>query len=352
MFKIIITTFFLSLLTLCGCNNNNATSPIDEPNNSSEMPIDVREMLEKYTYSEDERSMDDINLVYSPTPAFLMDTSYDVYAVTFLWGHLFNASTESPNTTDWSGSLWVNGVSIVNTVHTISFEEGQDYLIEDSLEYSESWISYTGWDFDGISFLVFMKRGIIYVIEPTLHFETTPMNLEFSFDQLVNLFAFYLIDNQNAVAVHARKLWPHGCSRGYITGEWVKNDIGGDNGHFMGVWFDINHQPTELLSGNFWTEEDGGKLFHGSVSGYVTDEVIAEVWGTWAYDDPRLCPLCGSGHGYYIGVFKYINGDGDGLLKGVFGDYSQDITALSLPMTGIWQERCIYTDIEPLPFLE
>ncbi len=351
MKKIIFSTIILFSLLLSGCDKN-STSPSNELENSSEMPVNVKEMLEQYTYSDYGALPDNINLVYNPTPEILTDTSYDVYAVTFLWGHLFNATVDPPVTTDWSGSLWVNGVSIVNAIHTICFENDQDYLVEDSLEYSESWVSYTDWDFDGISFLVFMKRGIIYIIEPTLNFETEPITLSFSFDQLVNFYAYYMIDNQNALAVHARKLWPDGCPGGYIEGEWIKEDLGGDKGYFMGVWSDIDNQPTGLLSGNFWTEEDGEKLFQGSVSGYYTDEVIADVWGTWLYDDPSLCPLCGTRHGLYEGYFEYINGSRGGILKGEFGDYNLDVTELNMPMTGLWQEHCIHVDYEPLPVIE
>jgi hypothetical protein len=131
------------------------------------------------------------------------------------------------------------------------------------------------------------------------------------------------------------------CEEGTMVGDWIRDDIGGETGTFYGTWYDQSGEPTGLFNGQFWTISNGVRLFYGSVSGYITDQVIAEMFGSWFYDDPRMCPMCGTGHGQFRGIFFRLAEphSGIGLLKGEFG-YADDVMNDTLPLTGSWKWYC------------
>jgi hypothetical protein len=101
-----------------------------------------------------------------------------------------------------------------------------------------------------------------------------------------------------------------------------------------------NHDTTGYFNGEFWINDDGTREFSGHVSGYYTDQVIAEFNGRWFYDDFRMCPMCGAGHGGFLGRFEMVDGQGRGRIRGVFGDYTDPPEKLALPLKGIWQTSC------------
>jgi hypothetical protein len=273
--------------------------------------------------------------------ASLTDTSYDVYAVTFLWGTFFPPTTDvAPPPTDWSGKLWINAEAFIGVHAVIDFEPGQDAVIDEDQPSLAAWRSITENDFDGLSFLVFVKRGILYFAAPWLTYETEPIKLEFTLDRLEKLDAFYHVAPWSGVAVHARKLRPNHCRHGILEGRWVKADNTGSEGHFDGIWADANGQPIGPVAGRFWTTDDGQHLLEGVVSGGTTTQVIMYLEGVWEYDDYRMCPMCGTGHGKFIGRFKMADGDGGGKFGGEFGDWSIDAAQLVMPFKGRWRFDC------------
>ena len=197
-------------------------------------------------------------------------------------------------------------------------------------------------DFDGISFLVFLKRGVVYITPPILTFETAPITLHFDFSELVKLNALYQLEHGNALAVHARKIWPPRCPGGFIEGRWIREDNTGSHGRFEGVWMNYKGEPEGYLNGAFWTNNDGRREFDGWVSGYYTDHIIAELKGTWWYGDPSLCVTCGQGHGWFHGHFVYANGTNrGGKVAGEFGHFlTPTVDQAALPLRGIWHELC------------
>jgi len=342
MKKIIFLLPILLLLLAFGCsrNDNAPIKPVDNPPQSSEMPDLVRNLLNQNTFSyDDSAGIESLSADFNPPSLF--DTSYDIYAVAFLWGHLFNLSGTLPAiTTDWTGSLYINGVANIAITRAISFERGQDSLLPRISPAMVEWISITNGDFDGIACLIFLKRGVVYVMAPTLHFATPPLNLEFSFDKLEKLSAYYVVDSTNAVAVQARRIYPRVCPEGIMIGEWIKVSNAGDSGFIKGEWLDQNSEPRGVFAGVFWTTADGQRPFYGWVSGQNTTQIIAYMRGIWLYDDPRDCPLCGTGHGRYKGIFKYASEPGIGIVEGEFGDYSLPPGSLVLPLKGVWKTIC------------
>jgi hypothetical protein len=309
------------------------------------VPEEVQQLLDTYVLPDDALSPE-LELVDPESfPPDLSDTSWNVYAVTFLWGRLYNACTSEAAATVWDGTLSANGEIVVYPAVTIGFEHGQDSLVPVTTPSTAGWGSSTAFgDFDGISFLVFYKRGLFYLVEPTLKFETLPFTLELTFDELEKYSAFFEVAHCNAVAVHARRLRPHVCAKGLLSGEWVKDEAFGGSGHFQGWWQDHNGNPIGHYNGRFWTSDDFSRQFEGSVSGLVTDEVIANFKGHWWYDDPSLCPVCGEGFGRFAGRIYYLNSPDlanthVGVMKGTFG-WREDYTSVKYPMNGVWYLKC------------
>lgn len=265
---------------------------------------------------------------------------WDVYAVTFLWGQFFGIPTNVAAKTDWTGNLSVNGVADIKVFHKIDFEANQDYLIDNDNPAMSEWVSITNGDFDGLSFIVMIKRNIDYFAPLYLAFDTEPFQLRLPIEKLRMFKAFYQADNNNGVAVFAHKIWYNHCPSGMMKGKWIKEDIAGQKGRFEGIWLDNSqNEPAGIYVGRFWTAEDGNRYMEGSVSGYITDQVIAYLKGRWFYDDLSLCPVCGSGHGKFHGRFEFADRDGWGYFSGSFG-WGTSVDALVLPMEGVWKKRC------------
>jgi hypothetical protein len=331
------------ILVLGGCSDR-ATAPdqaeIATPL-ATEVPAEVQKLLDTYTMLEDGNSTDPRIAYLDPIPTELID-SCDIFAVTFLWGDLFNNPGHIPDTTDWSGILSLSAEGVVYVRYMIDFEPGQDSVLPFSTPTTAAWISYTCMDFDGLSFLIFIKRNVPYATPPVLTFETGPFTLQLDYWQLFNFAAFYPIDNTKGVAVHSRKIWINSCPGGLIKGEWIKDPVDPSTGRFEGVWTDYKGEPVGIMSGTFWTNNDGRGEFVGALSGYITDEVIAELKGRWFYDNYQLSPMRCHDHGVFCGRYKYLNENRTGTIRGIFGDYAtpDDVVQAKLPMLGVWHDDC------------
>lgn len=268
--------------------------------------------------------------------------NYDLYSVTLLWGELFNDlyNTPTPPSTslDWSGQVSVNGVVVIDVVYEIDFEPGEDSVLTDDTPSQTAWVSQAG-DLDGISMLVYYDRDVEYFVAPTFSIGTEQIDLKFNFGELQSHASLHHVSNTQAMVVVAKRIWSADCASGSIIGEWVRDDIGGQTGTFNGIWYKGVDVPAGYFSGEFEKTNSGVGVFTGSVSGYVTDQVIYEFKGTWIYDDPSLCPLCGTGHGRYWGVYSDLNGNIVGVLKGEFG-YATTVEDNHLPLQGVWREFC------------
>jgi len=340
MRKILLPLLCLAVLA-AGCTREpTGPAPAASGNDhSAPVPAAIQALLDQHAVDPD----GPLPVIDSPQDGIpsLSDTSYDVYAVTFLWGTFFPPPSDvAPPPTDWSGKLSINAEAFIAVRAKIDFEPGQDAVIEEDQPNLAAWRSITANDFDGLSFLVFYKRGIYYFVAPTLLFETAPIKLEFYVEQLAKLDAFFPTDPWSGVAVHARKLFPHHCPHGVLGGQWIKDDNTGSQGRFDGLWADAMGRMIGPVAGHFWTTDAGERLLEGVVSGGVTAQVIIFLEGTWEYDDMRMCPLCGGGHGKFRGRFKMADGDGGGRFGGEFGDWSLFPDDVTMPFAGRWRFDC------------
>jgi hypothetical protein len=304
------------------------------------MPAEVQELGTAYSLGDNGQLPDWAATPLNFAAPNLWDTSYDIYAVTYLWGHFLNVSSANETATDWGGSLSVNGAAIVCPIFAISFEAGQDSVLPKTLPYKTEWASITSRDFDGIAFLIFLKRGVESFAAPWLTFDTPPFKLDLPFEKLVRLIAYYKVDDNNGVAIFARQIKPLICKEGLLKGEWTKVANNPDSGYFSGVWMDDSGNPTGVYAGRYWTTNDGCRLMEGWVSGYMTTQIIARMKGIWWYDDPRDCILCGEGYGRFKGRVAFVNSHESGIFEGEFGDGSLPPDDKVMPMTGKWRLIC------------
>ncbi|MBU0982751.1 MAG: hypothetical protein KKA42_02705 [candidate division Zixibacteria bacterium] len=129
------------------------------------------------------------------------------------------------------------------------------------------------------------------------------------------------------------------CDAGSLDGFWVRDDISGNSGYLSGLWLDTDGDTTGVFSGSFSTAENGFRYFYGNVSGVLTTQIIATVFGVFYYDDPSLCPVCGAGHGGFKGFFIRDNEAGVGVMQGEFG-WGLSPEDNNLPLTGTWTWYC------------
>jgi hypothetical protein len=197
------------------------------------------------------------------------------------------------------------------------------------------WVSLTSGDFDGLHFIIRLPKSSPAATPVAITFATTPFTLQMTAKQMVWFSAYYQISNTSGIAIHSQQI--NTQAHGLMEGHWIKATIAGDSGSFNGLWLDQSGNPTGVFSGIFWTQNDGQRLFSGNVSGNPTAQIIAYIHGSWYYDDPRDCALCGSGHGKFSGYFKYASSVADvGIIGGEFGDLSLPPNQLDLPLSGFW----------------
>lgn len=327
-------------LMVAGCSDQ-STSP-DTPQNvqtaDQNVPAQIQTLLDLYA-NDQGAVLPEVALGpdYANIPN-INDTSYDVYSVTLLWGEFFNASA-STAPTDWSGKMWVNGVADIGILTTIDFEIGEDSIIATDVPSEAVWVSQTHHDFDGISFLVFLKHGITYVAEPRLYIETGPFTKDFGFGQLEQYAAFFVVDDQNGIGILSRRIKHIFCPSGTITGTWTKDENTGNSGSLSGLWYDGQGGCIASYAGKFWSDNDGSRHIQGYISGCLLTVVLGEFEGTWMYDDPTMCPMCGEGHGVFKARYKLYD-DHYGYFVGEFGSYGIPLTERELPIRGFWKELC------------
>ena len=336
---VLLTAFFLA-----GCAQEKS-SPVSSENNTpqiEEIPSDVSILLDQYAVEEEIDISEIAQLPADFDNSMLSDSMYDFYIVTFLWGKLSHTSPPTDLITDWSGSLSVNGPSKVFALLPINFEHNEDSLIPEDQPFGEMWASSTQNDFDGILFLVLYDKITPTFAPQILTFDTNPIELQFDFQQLIHMQAFYQIDSINSVAVHSQKIRPIVCPEGHFAGSWIKADSSQSHGSFEGLWFSHSGDTVGYLNGSFWTNEEGHGLLAGEVSGYYSDQVIIELYGTWFYDDYRLCPICGMGHGQFKGHFSFLENDVVGYFKGEFGNFELPPNDQIMPFHGRWHFNCAH----------
>jgi hypothetical protein len=335
---IIVVASVLFLAQGCGQKEDSITNSVNNPIDPANPPTEVVRLLDNYSAG-DEFDIAEIMTAPEGSDDYINDSIYDAYIVTFLWGKLTNDASMPNLPTVWDGSLWINGPSEVRLLHTIDFEEGEDSIVVEDHPWGEQWGSSTDEDFDGAVFLLLYDKVTPTFAQQLLTFETDPITLQFDFYQLIHFYAFYRVDQVNSVAVYAHKIRPTHCREGYFEGDWEKS--GHAEGNFRGLWHGHNGDTIGTVYGRYWQTEDGHRLMEGVINGVFLTVVLGHLQGVWEYDDARMCPICGEGHGNFKGRFQMDNSDVNGYFRGEFGDYSLPPDDSVMPFYGKWKMNCV-----------
>jgi hypothetical protein len=141
---------------------------------------------------------------------------------------------------------------------------------------------------------------------------------------------------------------PRQCPKGRLDGYWIKNTGSETEGRIEAFWIRGRYDTVGVLTGRFWQDTTRGMLFDGTVSGRQLTLVLFEVSGTWSFDDPRMCPQCGSSRGLFKGVWRDTTSGRKGRLSGVWGDLSTPFEERRMVLTGLWTAPCRTLDAETL----
>jgi hypothetical protein len=340
--KNIILILVVALIPLImGCNRNTPaqdTAPAVSDDQTRTLAI------QRIT---EENMPDSTAIEQSLTSAFLndssfnvFDTSYDVYAIMMLWGQIpVNSKDTIPVDYDWSGKAGMNAVGRMVAIHSIQFEKGEDSLLpQESPEYI-SWISKTDRDVDGITCLLFIKRGIETFAESRFSFSTTPASFDIGVSRLMKFDTAIHVDNRQTLIMRSRLVYIPRCPKGFLAGSWIRSTNSGDSGVFRGLWMDETGKTIGPLTGRFWTNNDGTREFDGSWCPGMLTVIAGTIKGTWSFIDPSMCPTCGVGVGIFKGKFVDIMNNRNGTIDGFFGvRFGSGQTIL--PFKGVWQAIC------------
>ncbi len=225
------------------------------------------------------------------------------YAVRIIWGRLDCDSTVV-EPTDWTGALSINrGVEIL--ARTIRFEDN-DYILPRTSRRVIQWVSHTRPCNDGILALLYNPRRpdsvkidsvchdadsiyvtgggdtvhvsyvrcdydtIVYRSPFVMSFETTPLHVSFTGEQLEALDTILYVEGGLAVHFQSTRLDRFVCPRGYLAGEWGTDSVG--QGIFRGVWMSRAGQASGFVNGHWGFTPDSVRMF----------------WGKWISADGRF----------------------------------------------------------------
>lgn len=330
----------LLVMTMLACSQQpTAPDPVaDSSDPSIQLPEAVLQKLDQYVVQDEDllASMDS----HADPNSDLLTHDYDVYAVTFLWGTFF--PTGSSAGLSWDGRTGTNAEARMRLVTAIAFEDDEDAIIDEDRPGVIAWRSFAHNDIDGISFLLYMKRGIDYFAAPHLVFESEQIRFRIPVADLARHHSYHPVDAGNGVAVFARKIRHLPCSHGHVSGIWSFDTNDRSQGRFEGRWLDLNGNTRGHLTGSFWTTDDGQMRMRGEVSGVFTDEVIIHLEGKWHFLphlSTALCLTCPSG-GEFIARWRFSNGSGGGKVAALFGDHTITSDMASVPFKGVWKQAC------------
>lgn len=326
----------LTIPALLTCGQPSTGPEENTSASNGDIPVEVQAKLDQYIIQDEDALATLAPEQFNPTDHL---DDYDVYAVTYLWGSFHHVGGSS---LVWDGKTSTNAEAAMRLVSAIDFETGEEIRFDPSMPWQMGWISSTLDDLDGVSFLLYVKRGVLYLAPPVLSFETGPITFSIPVEDLAHHQSFHPVDNASGVAVFARQVKRPPCPHGHLGGTWVFEQNTRTEGQFRGVWQARDGQIEGHLVGRFWTENDGSRHLTGQVSGVTTDQVILELAGTWALT-PHLnssaCPDC-SRVGYFVGRWKYPDGSGFGKFAGHFGEPDLTTPLPDLPFRGVWLQHC------------
>jgi hypothetical protein len=262
-------------------------------------------------------------------------------ALQVIWGQMHYDST-STTPTIWDGKLSVTPGRI-GVVRVIRFEPATDYLLPRTEPGVVAWASQTTVHNDGLLVLIGAPKPerpdssgdslTVDSLPPTpevvVAFETGPLTIHFSLEQLMSLDTVITVDDHgNAVMFHGTLVEPGACPRGFLGGQWTSNEEG-TGGEFKGRWISDNGHLNGYLMGRYGMNSAGRRVFFGK---FIAENGSFEgrIRGVWHPSSDRPTS----------GAFKGVFYDPMGLPAGrLHGRWVSDAPGTGT-FEGMWKTHC------------
>lgn len=221
-----------------------------------------------------------------------------------VWGQLeYDSTFTTP--TDWAGSITISrGAAIVRRL--IRFEPATDSLLPRTDRTLIEYASTTTVHNDGISVDFYvpppgdpvfdsswamdtdslgnvidstLEVDTVYAEPATLTFVAGSYSRTFTLDELAMLDEIVELDDGNAIAFQAQRIYRFACPRGFIRGKWGFDEE--DQGRFRGEWMSDYGVLAGWVQGTF-DRTDEGKVFYGK---WITKNGLFEglLRGRWGF---------------------------------------------------------------------
>jgi len=184
------------------------------------------------------------------------------------WGNLHRDEALTDQRTNWDGSLTVDpGVLLLKRV--VRFEPHDRILPRTQRDLIE-WESNTGCCIDGIVVKIHPMPTLAAADSSvdssmvTITFDTGPLTVDFTLDQLPGLNRTITLDDGNAVSFQAITVMPNDCPNGFARGRWA-NHPERQGGVFNGKWETANGKVMGVIKGHYGKNDAGEKVFFGKM---------------------------------------------------------------------------------------
>lgn len=284
----------------------------------------------------DDEDYNDPMLTEAVVDSQLQCTESNIYALRIVWGML-ECDTSMTTPTDWSGSLTISrGSEVLRKV--IKFEPATDWIVIRDDRAVIEWVSETTIHHDGVmvNLVIPPEDSATATGDPvTVTFDTEPFQMTFDVTDLAALDTVYYLDDSNAVAFYGFKVDRVPCPKGFLAGNWGKDEEG--NGIFYGKWMSHYGGLEGHLEGTWGIDNDGeeANVFYGK---YIDSDgnFMGLLKGRYHVSNSH------SAHRRLNGWFRGYYYDGDGNILGVLkGNYHEKVDNSSYgTFQGRWREYC------------
>jgi hypothetical protein len=273
--KRILTFMFMAAIAgafLVSCSNDPAGTELTQPDledfgdfqATAEAPAFGDPLIADL--SDGDEPYDDIMAQSTEVTDVESSDNPQIYGLRMIWGNLLE-DEDVTDLTDWSGSLTISRGAVV-VFRVMSFEDGQDYIVERSDPALLEWVSQTSCCRDGLFvkfFIPELSADNPEQLPPdedfTVTYESPQLTISFTLDQIAGLDTLVTVGPGNAISFRGTKFERIACPHGYLEGRWTRDDNG--DGIFYGRWLSRNGLLKGHLRGTWGTDDSGRRVFVG-----------------------------------------------------------------------------------------
>lgn len=274
------------------------------------------------------------------------DTRPPFLALRVVWGRMEYDSTNTTPTV-WDGKISVSDGRL-GVVRVIRFEPATDHLLPRTDRRVVEWVSQTTVHNDGLLLIIGLPRpeppdsgsdtSVVDTMPPdtlppalpdvVVSFETGPLTISFTLDEVANLDRLISVDGGNAVMFNGTLVDTDECPRGFLSGDWTHHPDS-TFGSFNGTWSSDDGALTGFVEGRFGVNSHGRRVFFGK---YIDANGQFEGFLRGVWQPASREPSGGS----FKGVFYTPIGLPAGRLHGRWAADEQGVGTFQ----GVWKTHC------------